>query len=200
MIAWQILGDSDVGVSPYEWYRSGLQMIPIEAATSKPDSIPWCHSWLPKPPHPLRSHSLAAPSQTSIWIQCQTHCQEAGKESFTEAAGQMDGYISWAKEYPHQVIGAPQLIWAVLVIGSESYSFFFGPNLKPSWLFRASWKYHWCWNHGHAAESSGKHLIMIIHVVHRNEMYIFADNYVLFLWHWNMSVQPTKKKLADVYQ
>jgi len=49
------------------------------------------------------------------------------KESFTEAAGQMDGYISWAKEYQRQVTGTPPPIWAVLVIGSESYIFFLDP-------------------------------------------------------------------------
>jgi hypothetical protein len=50
------------------------------------------------------------------------------KESFTEAAGQVDSYISWAKEYQHQLTGTPPPIWAVLVIGSVSHIFFSDPS------------------------------------------------------------------------
>jgi len=48
-------------------------------------------------------------------------------ESFADVAPQMDEYITWAKDYQEQVIGTRRPIWAVLMIGSKSYTYHLNP-------------------------------------------------------------------------
>jgi hypothetical protein len=48
-------------------------------------------------------------------------------ESFSDAVAQIDRYIMWAKDYQRQVAGIKRPIWAVLMIGSKSHTYYLDP-------------------------------------------------------------------------
>jgi hypothetical protein len=49
-------------------------------------------------------------------------------ESFADAVAQIDRYVMWAKDYQRQVTGIKRPIWAVLMIGSESHTYYLDPT------------------------------------------------------------------------